>query len=477
MKHKIRIALLCAPLLTGCTVGPDFVQPDSHAPQGYLSDKETLPQSDQRAVMGKQIEGDWWSQFHNKALDDVISAGLNGNHDIATAKARVAEAQDEVAAAEGGFWPQLSLDATAGKQKYGKSLFGPSNFVIPPFAYYSVGPAVTLPLDIFGGTRRSVEEKQALEQYQEHELNAAYLELSGNIVAQSLTLAAAHAQITALQQILDDDHRNISLVEKAFKAGSVTQLDVLSAKSQLASDETLLPPLKQQESVARHALSILAGKSPSEWSPPEFTLDQFTLPSELPVSLPSELAHKRPDILAAEAQLHAASAAIGVATANMYPSISLTGTLTQQALSPHDLFGAAANAWGFAANITQPLFEGGTLDAKRKAAKDHYQAALSTYQQTVITSFGKVADNLAAITHDGELLAAQQQAANVARDSLALARKSYNAGNTGVLQVLDAERLYAQAQLGTSKIAAQRYLDTAQLFINLGGTTVPPAAK
>jgi NodT family efflux transporter outer membrane factor (OMF) lipoprotein len=237
----------------------------------------------------------------------------------------------------------------------------------------------------------------------------------------------------------------------------------------------LLPDLQQQESTARHALAILVGKAPADWAPPDFALDDFILPAEIPASLPSELVHRRPTILAAEAQLHVASAAIGVATANLYPKIDLTGTFTQQALTPGGLFDSAAAAWAIAGNLTQPVFDGGQLSAQRRAAIDGYQASLASYQQVVLTAFGEVADGLQALANDADQVRAETEAERAAASSLDLARRSYAVGNSGILDVIDAQRRLAQARLGLSRAIAQRLVDTAQLFVALGGTPVRAA--
>jgi NodT family efflux transporter outer membrane factor (OMF) lipoprotein len=467
--------LLILPLafaLCGCTLGPDFVRPETVAAPTYAAKGDTPPPADQHLSLGENTEGNWWAGFRSPALDSVIREAIADNHDIASANARVAEAQEAVNAAEGALLPQVSLGATVGRQKYGASLFGPANFTIPPFTYYTVGPSVSFPLDLFGGQKRSVEEMAAYSEYQGHELDAAYLSLTGNVTAQALAVAAANDQITALQSIVADDVQNVQLVERALNIGSATRTQLLAAQSQLAADRTLLPDLQQQESTARHALAILAGKAPADWAAPDFTLDDFTLPAEIPASLPSELVHRRPNILAAEAQLLAASAAIGVATANLYPKIDLTGTLTQQALRPGDLFNSVSAAWGIAANLTQPLFDGGQLSAQRRAAIDGYQASLATYRQVVVTAFGEVANSLQAITNDAEQLRAESEAERTATAALDLARRSYAVGNSGILDVIDAQRRLAQARLGLSRIRAQRLLDMAQLYLALGGTPV-----
>jgi NodT family efflux transporter outer membrane factor (OMF) lipoprotein len=254
--------------------------------------------------------------------------------------------------------------------------------------------------------------------------------------------------------------------------GSTTQIDVSLAETRLAQDRTLLPPLAQQRDSARHALSILTGKGPGDWTPPDFELAEFALPSNVPVSLPSEMAHDRPDVLQAEAELHMASAAIGVATANLYPHVALSASLVQAASG----YGGAA-LWGLAAGVAGPIFNGGTLEAERQAAVDGYKASLAGYQQTVIKSFGQVADTLQAINHDAEENLAQEDALRAAETSLRLNQQAYAQGENSTLQVLEAERAYEQALLGLIKVKTAQYLDTVQLFVALGGNSVGVAEQ
>jgi NodT family efflux transporter outer membrane factor (OMF) lipoprotein len=477
MKWTPVMMLPMAVALCACTVGPDFVRPETQAAPIYTATGDVPPPLDQHLALGGMIEGDWWAEFRSPALNSVIRQAIEGNQDVAAAKAHVSEAQEQVNAAEGALLPQISLGATAGRQKYGAALFGAANFTIPPFTYYSVGPSVSFPLDLFGGQKRTIEEKAAYREYESYELDATYLSLTATVASQALELAAVHAQLAAVQGIIDDDERNVSLVQTAFRAGSVARTQLLTAQSQLANDRALLPDLQQQESTNRHALAILVGKAPAEWAPPDFTLESFILPTEIPASLPSELVRRRPDILAAEAQLHVASAAIGVATANLYPKIDLVGTLTQQALTPGMLFNSVSAAWSVAANLSQPLFDGGQLNAQRRAAVDGYKGALASYHQMILTSFGEVADSLQAIAHDADALHDQDVAEQTAAASLELQRRSYAVGNSGVLDVIDAERRLAQARQGLAHAKAQRLIDTAQLFLALGGTPVDAASR
>jgi NodT family efflux transporter outer membrane factor (OMF) lipoprotein len=464
----LAVSLTAAALLAACTVGPDFLRPQAPATSAYTNEAlSDLQAGGQQLEAGNAPDAGWWAGFGSAALDSVMRQALAGNRSLAAAQATLAQAREAVNASGGALYPQIGLNAGAGRQQYGAQFFGPQSF--PPFSYYSLGPSVSYALDYTGGRRRAVEQQGALADYQAFQLQAAALSLSGGVMQQALSIASALGQIAALEELLEEDRKNLSLVQTAFDAGSVTRVDLLSAQSQLANDQTLLPPLRQQLSVARHALAILAGKAPGDWAAPDFALDQLQLPRSLPISLPSELAHRRPDILAAEAQLHAATAAVGVATSKLYPQISLSATLSQQSTSVGTLFDASSTAWGLAAALSAPLFDGGTLRAQRRAAQDAAKAALANYEQTVLQSFGQVADVLTALDHDAQLLAAQKNALDTADANLALTRQSYAVGNVGVLQVLDAERLYQQARLGYVRARAQGLQDTAQLYLALGG--------
>jgi len=367
----------------------------------------------------------------------------------------------------------VGLTAGVGRQQYGAEFFGGS-FSFPPFTYLAVGPTVNYTLDYTGGIARSVEQLQAQAEASHQQLNAAFLSVSGQAVMQAITIASLRAQIATVETILDQDRDNLRLVRSAFEAGSVARIDVVSAESQIASDSALLPPLHQDLAKAHHALSLVLGRSPEKELPADLDLAQIVLPLEIPVSLPSELAHHRPDILAAEARLHAATSAVGIAQSNFYPKIQLTGTVGPQAVTSGGLFDRSSIAWSLISGLTMPLFDGGTLHAQKRAAVDAMRASAASYQETVLEAFTQVADLLDALAHDAEQLDAQDQAQKAAEANLSLTRAAYQEGNVGILQVLDAQRSYQQARLGYVQTMAQRYLDTVQLFLALGGT--PPRA-
>jgi NodT family efflux transporter outer membrane factor (OMF) lipoprotein len=457
-------AAALAVLLASCAVGPDFAHPAAPADTGYLAAGEQGP----AVQVGQRISADWWTLFRSPELDQAVKNSLAGNRDLAAARASLVQAEEQADAAGGELYPHLDMAAGIDRDRVNLAAYGiagPS----PVFNLYQIGPTVSYALDIFGKAHRQVEEAEALAEAQGYQLDAAYLTLTGHVVMQALTIASLRAQIHAIEDILADDSQNLALVRTAKAAGSGTEVDVLHADSQLANDRTLLPPLRQQLSMARHALAVLVGRAPDAWAAPDFDLDSFHSPGDLPVSLPSALVHQRPDILAAEADLHAASAAVGVATAQRYPDITLSASLAQQATFPGHLFQETAASASVGGGVLAPLLHGGALKAEQAAAEAAFQAAEAQYEQTVLRSFAQVADILQAIVHDAEDIEAQDKAVASAAASLHLTRLSYAAGNVGVLQVLDAERQYRQALLGAVRAKTQRFLDTAQLFLAMGG--------
>jgi NodT family efflux transporter outer membrane factor (OMF) lipoprotein len=471
-----RLALLtCALSLGGCAVGPDFVRPTPPAAARYTRDTlraEDAPKSDtvQHFTLGQEIEGNWWALFHSDAIDQLVTQALDHNRTLAASMATLAQAQELALARAGSQYPQVNLTAGTGRQQYGDEFLG--GFAkIPPFTYFAVGPTVSYTLDYTGGVARGVEQQNALAEVEQHQRDAAYLTVTGQAVMQTLAIASVRAQIDTVETILVQDRDNLRLVQSAYDNGSVAREDVVSAQSQIANDMTLLPPLRQELAAAHHVLSVVLGRAPASELPNDVDLGQITLPLQLPVSLPSELAHRRPDILAAEARLHAATSAVGVAESNLYPKIQLSASVGQQSLKADQLFDRASNAWSIISGLTAPIFDGGTLRAERRAAVDAMRASAATYEQTVLEAFAQVADLLEGLDHDAEQLDAQDHAQQAAQSSLDLARISYKEGNAGVLLVLDAERSYQQARLGYVRAVAQRYLDTVQLFLALGGTS------
>ncbi len=476
MPHRIRMklpAMLAALLVSACSVAPPLKSPEIPKAEAYAKGDE-LVSLNQKIAMGDRIASDWWKLFASKTLDVLIRQAVRNNYELVAARESMKQAEEAANAAEGTLMPQVAMNAQAGRQRYGVALFGPSNFAIPPFSYYEIGPSVSWTPDLFGAERHMVERQKALAAYQARQLDAAYLSLTGNTAAATLEIASAGDEIAAVRRIVADDEKTLALVRKTYEAGSASKTDLLSAQTRLLADQAMLPAIEKRLAVGRHALSILLGKAPSNWTAPRLTLSDFVLPGTLPLSLPSELVKERPDILAAQANLDAAGAALGVANADFYPSITLTANMMQEALTPAGVFRGAAKAWALAAGVSTPIFSGGTLSAEKREAEHAYRAAAASYQQTVLNAFGEVADALTSLAHDDDAVAALQSTAETAGSTLKIARAGYRAGEISLLQVQDAERALAQAQIGLVQSLHQRYLDCVRLFVALGGM---PLAK
>ncbi|HEX4023131.1 MAG TPA: efflux transporter outer membrane subunit [Steroidobacteraceae bacterium] len=484
MRRALPAAVLAAMLaavtvlLSACAVGPDFVPPpppavrtyDTGAPPGDGTGKAAAVSGGARTAVGADVPAQWWQLFRAPALDQTLRLALADNPTLEAANATLAAAREAIIVARAGFLPQLG--ASAGVQRSGTSLGGSAGAAVPArdSSLYSVGLTAGYSFDAFGGaTRRLVEQQRSLAEEQRYQLAAAYLSLTGNVVSEVLTIASTRAQLSATQDLLADDQKNLDLTQREFEVGAAARTDVLTAQSQLASDQTELPSLQQQLAQARHALAILVGKAPAEWSAPDYELQRFTLPSSLPLSLPSALVRQRPDILASEAQLHADSAAVGIAVAQEYPSITLSADLTREGLGAADLFQGMDALWDVGGALTQPLFRGGALRAQTRAARDTLRAQAADYREVVLTAFGQVADDLRALEHDADRVGAYQRSLAAARESLVLQRASYAAGKTSVLQLIDAERSYSQALLGSVGASSQQLQDAVQLFVALGG--------
>jgi len=474
LRTAIRRAALvpAVALLASCSVGPDFRRPAAPPSETYyLPDKASssvlsdVPgvQAPHRAL-GSDLAGEWWKVFKSAALDETLRQAIAASPTLAEANATLAAAREQVLIAEAAWLPKL--DANAGVQHS-------SGTTVPlgsaGLTTYSVGLSASYALDIFGGTRRTVEQQRAQAQMQRYQLAAAYLTLTGNVVDQALTIASTRLQIATTEELLADDQKNLDLTRREYEEGAAAQTDVLTAEAQLASDQTTLPALRQQLGAARDALAVLVGRSPADWAAPDFDIEQFTLPAQVPVSLPSRLVRQRPDILAAESQLHAASAAIGVAIAQEFPSLTLTGGLSRQALSAAGLFKNFSSLVSGSGAITQPIFEGGALRAQVRAERDTFNAQAASYQETVLAGLQQVADDLRGVENDAAHVSTSRHALEISRQSLDLQRLSYAAGKTTVLQLIDAERTYAQAKLGLATAQIQQYQTIAGLFVALGG--------
>jgi NodT family efflux transporter outer membrane factor (OMF) lipoprotein len=468
----VRPLVLTSLLATGCTVGPNYVQPADPPQTTYVTQDSNqagrdAASHDTRAVaFGETPPDDWWTLLGSEQLDRLVKLALANNQSLASAQAHLQAARERIGVARGAEFPQVDAATSAQRTRIGATVLGSQAKNFPSFSAFAGGVEVSYDLDLFGGTRRRIERAGAQAQYQVALRDAAALSISGNVVLQALQIASLSEQIQVVEAIVADDERMLRLIEAANLAGAVSQMDVLSAQSQTDHDRTLLPPLQQQLDVSRDALAILVGEAPADWPTPDFNLRQLTLQNQIPAVLPSDLVHRRPDIAAAEAQLHAASASVGIATADLYPHLTLDGTIGREGLIGG---GPSETAWNVVGGLAAPIFHGGALSAERRATVQDYQAAFGAYRETVLEAFGQVADVLQALKHDSEALSTQQRALESARASLNLTRQGYQGGNAGYVQVLDAQRLSQEAQLGTVQAETQSRVDAVKLLLAAGG--------
>jgi NodT family efflux transporter outer membrane factor (OMF) lipoprotein len=471
------VAALAVAVLGGCTVGPNFERPAQPEVERYTAGsppQETVSTpghggGPQLFVGGAELQADWWRLFRSDKLDEIIHAALSGSQTLKQAQARLREAQANLEAARGALLPQLSVGGNVQRQRTSGSAFGGSTGTGTTFNLFSTTANVSFNPDVFGGQRRTIEGQEAAVQFQQHETQAAYLTLLGNTTNAVIAEANARAEIKATQEILDSDQRELEIIEAQYERGAVAYPDVLSARSRVAAIRARLPPLEQQVNQNQHLLATLTGRLPAQWVPPTVEIDELTLPEHLPVGVPSRLVRRRPDILAAESQLHQASAQIGVATANLYPSFTLSASYGSEATTAGNLFTPGAEIWTLGMNLLAPIFQGGTLRARKRAAVAAYEAALGSYQQTVLGAFQQVADALRALEHDAQVLRAQFESLRSASAARDIVEAQFEVGRAAYLDVLTAQVQYQQARIAYVQAQAQRYQDTVALFVALGG--------
>ncbi|MGZ8463631.1 MAG: efflux transporter outer membrane subunit [Candidatus Deferrimicrobiaceae bacterium] len=471
-------ATLVAAVLAGCAVGPDFRRPAPPAVIPYTPG--TLPMltavapgvggAAQRFVPGGELPARWWELFRSQALDRWIREGLANSPTLDAAEATLRRAQEIRRARAGDLLPGVDVSANAFRQKPSGASFGDANREVNPFTLYNASVDVSYTLDLFGKTRRELEALQAQVDYQGFQLEGACLTLASNIVTAALQEASLRGQLQATREILAAEEEQLGMIEKRFELGGIARTDVLAQRASLAQTRATLPPLEKSLAQTRHLLAVLAGRFPGDTADlPEFDLEDFLLPEELPLSLPSSLARQRPDIRSAEELLHAASAAVGVATANLYPQVTLSGQYGTTAMRIGDLFGPGSAVWGFGAGVLQPIFHGGALEAARRAEVAGYDQAAAQYRETVLQAFREVADVLRALEYDAMTLKAQSEAEAAARDTLDIATKQVRYGATSYLSLLNALRQYHLARILLVQAQALRFADTAALFQALGG--------
>jgi NodT family efflux transporter outer membrane factor (OMF) lipoprotein len=471
------LAVLACSLIAGCAVGPDFKKPAAPDVTGYtavplaatVATPDVAGGEAQRFAQGSDIPADWWTLFHSQPLNDLIEQSLKNNPDLKAAQAALSVARENSLAQHGAFFPSVTAGFSANRYQQPGSLAPvPSNNA---FRYDLFTPQVSVSYtpDIFGLNRRTLESAEAQQQAVRFQMIATYITLSTNVAAAAIQEASLEAQVDATRQLVDINTNMVRILQYQLSKGYAGRLDLAAQQSQLAQTTAALPPLLKQLAQQRDLLADLAGKFPSQAPADKFGLAGLRLPQDLPVSLPSQLVAQRPDVLQAEANMHAASAQIGVAIANRLPNIQLTANAGSTALAIAQVFGPGTSFWSLGAALTAPIFDGGTLLHQERGARANYVQTAEQYRSTVLAAFQNVADTLAALEQDAEGLKAAAAAQDAAKVTLDLSQRQYKDGYAGYLSLLSAEQTYQQARIGLVQAQANRFADTAALFQALGG--------
>jgi NodT family efflux transporter outer membrane factor (OMF) lipoprotein len=470
-------AALSGLLLASCAVGPNFKAPPAPEAKSYVPgtlapamSAAAAPGGDaQHFLDGQDVAGQWWTSFQSPQLNALIERAFAHSPTLAAAQAALRNANETLAAQRGAYYPTVTGSFQAEREKASGAAFGLPQ--LGSFLYTLNNASVNLSygIDVFGGTRRQVESQQAQRDYERFALEASYLTLTTNIVTTAVNEASLREQIKATEDIAQSQQRQLDIVQRRVTAGGASRTDVAQQQATLSNTLATLPALRTELAQYRNQLAIYVGDLPADYAAGAFTLDSLTLPTDLPLSLPSKLVEHRPDVREYEAQLHEATAQVGVATANMLPQLTLTASYGGEATRFSDMFNPASNVWSLIGGVTQPIFEGGKLRHQRQAAIAAAQEAAANYKATVLTAFQNVADTLIALQGDADAFAASDTAARAAAESLKLVQAQYKSGGASYTQVLSSEQTYQSAVLTLVKARALRYADTAALFQALGG--------
>jgi NodT family efflux transporter outer membrane factor (OMF) lipoprotein len=469
-----------------CTSGPDFLRPDKPKAEGYTPEPLASQTASanvaggaaQQFIQGADIPGQWWTLYRSPQLNALIDEALKANPSLTAAQASLRQARELYFAQQGGLFPQISANGSGSKQVVSNATAGlPGSS--PVFGVASVSLNVTYAADIFGGVRRQVESQAAQAEYQRFQLEATYLTLTSNVVTAAVNLASLRAQIAATEDLIRIAANQLEVVRTQFNLGGASRVDVLTQESTLEQVRATLPPLQRQLALQRNQLMTLIGRLPDQDKGEVIDLSSLHLPEELPVSLPSKLVEQRPDVRAAEAQLQAASASIGVAISNQMPQFTITGQYGPTSSGFDEIiynqFGPAATplwalgAWSLMLSVMQPLLDGGTLEHRKRAAEAGFDKAAAQYRSAVLQAFQDVANALRALQTDGAAIRAQAAAEKAAAASLNLAQQQYRLGAVAYPILLNAQQAYQTAVINRVKAQAARYSDTAALFQALGG--------
>ncbi len=484
LEARWRAAPACAALGLCACVGPNFHRPAPPMIESYTAEERPMQTvsaqgpggAAQRFLVEQEVPRNWWTLFGSQELNTLVTQALRANPDVLSAQAALRQALENTAAQRGSYFPtvQGSVDATRNRNATG--VLAP-DLASGTAVYNLFTPQVTVSYvpDIFGANRRQVESLAAQAEASRFQLDATYLTLTANVVTAAIQEAGLRAQIQATEQVISLEAESLAVLKRELELGAIAEVDVYAQEAALAQLQATLPPLHRQLQTTRDQLAVLTGRLPAEFRAPKLELEQLVLPVELPLGVPSQLVERRPDVRAAEAQLHAATAQVGVAIANLLPQFTITGGIGSSATSMSDLFKAGTGFWSLGANATQTLFAGGTLIHRKRAADAALDQAGAMYKSAVLTAFQNVADALHALDTDADALNAASRAEDAARRSLAVARHQLELGSVSYLALLIGEQTYQQTVISLIQARAERFTDTAALFQALGGSISPSA--
>jgi len=473
MRRVLPVAISLA--LTACAVGPDFERPAPPAAQSFTA--APLPAQTAEAEahaqsfgLGQDLPAEWWRLFHSEKLDRLVAQAIANNPSLASARASLRQAHELTEAQRTAFFPLVSGQFSQLRAKNAENTIAPVTQSVNP--YYSLSTAqlnVSYTPDIWGGTRRAVEQSEATEAGSRFQVEATYLTLSSTVVVTAITNASLRAQLEATRRQIAIAHELTGKLEKQRQIGTMSELDLLAQRAAEAQLAATLAPLEKQLAQSRDALAALLGATPSELPDDVIGLDDLALPEQLPVSLPSKLIEQRPDVRQAEENMHAASAGVGIAISDMLPQFDITGSFGSESYRPSQLFTPGNGFWSIGGSLTQTLFDAGALLHKRRAADAALDQAGADYRTAVLGAFQNVADSLEAIKSDSDGLKATAEAEAAARKSWDLAKRQREIGMTNLVTLLNAEQTYQQAEIALVGARAARLSDTAGLFQALGG--------
>ncbi|MBK5654498.1 MULTISPECIES: efflux transporter outer membrane subunit [Bradyrhizobium] len=469
-------APFAAMMLSGCAVGPNFVSPPTPDVARYTPEPLTSPHpavepphvASQRFIPGADIPTRWWTTFRSRPLNELIRLSVNHNPTLQAAEAAIRVANYNALAQRGLFFPQAGINYTPSDALQSNNMTSdPSSQT--RLTLHTAQLNISFVPDVWGANIRAVENLDALTEQAQFQLEAAHLALTANVVTAAIQEASLRGQIVGTERIIKIEREILDLLQKQLGAGQAAMTDVLAQQAALAQVEQTLPPLKKQLAIQRDLLTALAGQFSADEILQKFDLKQLALPRNLPVSLPGALIRQRPDVRAAEAFMHSASAQVGVAVAARLPNFTITANPGSAATTLAGLFTPGTYFYTVAASATQPIFDGFTLYHKQKAAEAALDQADALYRQAVITAIQNVADALRSLQADTPAVQAAIKAELAAKDSLELIQKQLVTGLINQATLLTAQQVYLNAVITRVQAEAARLSDVAALFMALGG--------